>query len=190
MALSSIEICNRALAQIGANPIASFADDSAESVVAGKEYEQKTQAVLAAYRWRFAMELKALGPPLANVPADKWAYAFQLPTDVLVLHGLSRQSRAVTYAVYGDKVFSNEDADLVAEYTFRQVETKWPAYFTELLVSELAANFAMALARDSGLANMHATEAARVHWPRARLADSQQQTTVALRAGRITGARL
>jgi hypothetical protein len=189
MALSSIELCNRAIARVGGNPIASFDDGSAESIVAGKEYEQKVAAALAAHRWRFAMELKSLGPPLAAVPADKWAYAFQLPADLLALHGITRLARPVPYAVYGDKVLADEDADLVAEYTFRQVEAKWPAYFVEAFVAELSSVFALALARDSSLSSALAGEAMRLHWPRARLADSQQQTTQALLAGRLTGAR-
>ncbi|UKV16980.1 hypothetical protein L6172_04755 [Thalassospiraceae bacterium SW-3-3] len=54
MALSDIALCARALVMIGAAPIVSFEDDTAEAEVAGMLYPVLRDGMLAAYPWRFA----------------------------------------------------------------------------------------------------------------------------------------
>ena len=54
MALSDIALYSRALIKIGAAPITSFDDSSAESEIAGALYTQVRDALLSAYAWSFA----------------------------------------------------------------------------------------------------------------------------------------
>jgi hypothetical protein len=185
---TKFDICSRALVRVGGAPITAFDTSSAEAVAAGQDYEPMVQARLSSHRWRFATAQEDL-VRLTDTPAgDQWEHAFQLPAGLLLLHGITRAGRPVEYDRYGDKVFTNEDDGLVADYTFRADESRFPAYFATALMTELAHGFALNLARNRDLA---ATLAPMVNaeWQRARTADSQQQTTRRIRHSRLIAAR-
>ena len=80
--------------------------------------------------------------------------------------------------IYGDKVFSNSTSSdaLIADYTFRALETDFPSYFTLALEFSLGAAFALSIARDESLASILETKAANL-LQQAKTLDSQQQTT-------------
>lgn len=199
---TSISLCNRALARVGSERISSFDDGGAASDVAGREYESLVTERLSGtfadgrvVNWRFAMELAEIGVPLADEPADKWQYAYNLPADLLAIRAVRRGNGPVPFDRYGDKLFCDAEADVVIEYTFRQVEAKFPPYFTAALVVELASVFAMALNRDLALARelrlLALGDGSRNpgFWGAARLADSQGRTTERFGAGRLVSAR-
>ena len=85
---SSIDICSRALILIGADPITSFTDGSTESLVASNLYEDICRSALQNCRWRFATEQSVLNQ-LSDVPTGRFDIAHQLPSNLLVLHGIT-----------------------------------------------------------------------------------------------------
>lgn len=182
MSATKFDICSRALVRVGAQPITSFDDGTAESDAAGTEYEQLVQSKLSTYRWRFAANQQLLNR-LTNDPTGRWTYAFQLPTDCLVLHTITRAGYPIIYDRYADKIFTDEDDDLVADYTYRVDETKFPPLFVDALIDSMAAVFCASLAKDFGRADNLRKIAEEMSWPRAQTADSQQQTTRRLPAG-------
>ena len=82
MALSDIALCSRALIKIGAAPIQSFTDGTAESEIAGALFPHTRDALLSAYSWSFATTQTQL-PQLAESPLADYSYAYQLPNDYL-----------------------------------------------------------------------------------------------------------
>lgn len=186
MAQSKFDICTRALARCGANPITSF-DSSAEGIVAGAEYEPTLTAELAKYRWRFATDQADLNR-LQDTPAARFAYAFQLPAGLLALHAVTRDDLPIVYDRYGDKIFTDEDDDLVADYTFRADETAFSPDFVDALVLRLTSVFAIALNRDFTLADKMDASATRA-FAVARNADSQQQTARRVVPSRLVAGR-
>ncbi len=54
MALNDVALCSRALVRLGAAPITSFADGTAESEIAGALFAPTRDALLSAYGWSFA----------------------------------------------------------------------------------------------------------------------------------------
>ena len=54
MALSALALCSRALLKIGAQPIASLDEGTAEAEVAANLYPGLRDALLAAHPWSFA----------------------------------------------------------------------------------------------------------------------------------------
>jgi len=189
MAQTKFDICNRALVRCGANKIADFGGASAESVTAGLEYEALVTGKLGGtYEWRFAMELEDLGSPLVAVPADKWTYAYNLPADLLVIRAVRVADLRIPFDRYGGKIFCDAKDSVVIEYTFRQVESAFPPYFTDALVAELAAVFAVALNRDLDLARTFRVEAGD-RWAAARFADSKGRTAERFKANRVVAAR-
>lgn len=188
MAETEFDIINRALTQVGANPIAAY-DDSAEGVVAKLHYDPTVRARLASRKWTFATEQWELNKLLAT-PATRWAYGWQLPAELLKVWWVGTgPDSIVKFDHLGDKIFTDEGSGLFCEGTFRQVEAKWPADFTELIVTELGAIFARALPRDLELAKDFRAEAVELRGPVARSTDSMTRSTRRLRGSRLIAVR-
>lgn len=78
MALNDIALCSRALIRIGAAPITSFSDGTAESEIAGALYAPVRDALLSAYAWSFAAGQLEL-TQLETTPLADFQYAYGLP---------------------------------------------------------------------------------------------------------------
>lgn len=185
VANSAIDIASRALVLIGAEPITSFDSSSTEALVASNMYEDTVRAMLSTARWRFATEQSILNQ-LSDVPTGRFDIAHQLPSNLLVLHGVTINDRLIEFTVYGDKVFSDSTtADtLVADFTFRAEEVNFPSYFSLALQYSLASIFATSIARDDRLMQLMETKANQL-MAKARNIDAQQQTTRRLATSRF-----
>jgi hypothetical protein len=182
---SAIDIASRALVLIGAEPITSFDDSSTEGLVATNMYEDTVRAMLSTARWRFATEQSTLAQ-LSDAPTGRFDIAHQLPSDLLVLHGITVNDNLIDFTVYGDKVFSNSTSSdtLIADFTFRADEINFPSYFSLALQYSLASIFATSIARDDGLMQIMETKA-NLLMAKARNIDAQQQTTRRLATSRF-----
>lgn len=85
MALNDVALASRALIRIGAAPITSFNDGTAESEIAGALFGTTRDALLSAYLWSFASAQIRL-TQLEIDPIADYNYAFQLPSDFLPAH--------------------------------------------------------------------------------------------------------
>ena len=182
---SAIDIASRAFVLIGAEPITSFDDSSTEGLVATNMYEDTVRAMLSTARWRFATEQSTLAQ-LSDAPTGRFDIAHQLPSDLLVLHGITVNDNLIDFTVYGDKVFSNSTSSdtLIADFTFRADEVDFPSYFSLALQYSLASIFATSIARDDGLMQIMETKA-NLLMAKARNIDAQQQTTRRLATSRF-----
>ncbi len=174
---SPIDICSRALILIGAEPITSFEDGNTEALVAVNMYEDIARASLVNTRWRFATNQAVLNR-LSEAPTGRYQKAYQLPSDMLMLHAVTVQDLPIEYQTYGNKVYSDtsDNDTLIADYTFRAEEDTWPSYFTIAVVYSLSIVFATSIARNSNLAGIMANQA-QITMAKARNLDSQQQTS-------------
>ena len=186
---SAIDIASRALVLIGAEPITSFDSSSTEALVATNMYEDTVRAMLSTARWRFATEQAVLNQ-LSDVPTGRFDIAHQLPSNLLVLHGVTVNDNLIEFTVYGDKVFSDATSSdsLVADFTFRADEVDFPSYFSLALQYSLASIFATSIARDDRLMQMMETKANQL-MAKARNIDAQQQTTRKLVTSRFISNR-
>jgi hypothetical protein len=174
---SAIDIASRALVLVGAEPITSFDSSTTEALVATNMYEDTVRATLTSARWRFATEQAELNQ-LTDAPTGRFDIAHQLPSNLLVLHGVTKDDRLINYTVYGDKVFSDstEQDTLIADYTFRATEDNFPSYFSLALEYALASIFATSIAKDDGLMQVMEAKGTQL-MAKARNIDAQQQTT-------------
>jgi hypothetical protein len=186
---SPIDICARALILIGADPITSFDDGTTEALVSVNMYEDVARASLVNTRWRFATNQAELNL-LTATPTGRYDRAYQLPSDLLMLHAITVTDLPIEYQVYGSKVFADTDAtaSLIADYTFRANEITWPSYFVLAVEYALAVVFATSIARDSTLASLMKTQATE-SMAKARSLDSQQQTARKLVTSRFLSER-
>lgn len=189
VANSDIDIASRALILIGAEPITSFTSTSTEATVANNIYEDVVQAALCASRWRFATNQAELNM-LTETPTGRFDKAYQLPSDLVMLHALTVNDNVIEYNIYGSKVYTDTSSadSVVADYTYRVGEEYFPSYFTVAVQHALAAMFAVSIARDDQLASLFENKAART-MQQAKTLDSQQQTTRKLVTSRFISER-
>tara|TARA_R100000995_G_scaffold84849_2_gene65218 strand:- start:8276 stop:8890 length:615 start_codon:yes stop_codon:yes gene_type:complete len=188
-ATSPIDVCTRSLVLIGAQPMTSFDDGSNEALVAVNLYEDTAQASLVNTRWRFAVN-QAVANRLSDAPTGRWDASYQIPSDSLMVNTVTINDRSIEYQIYGNFIFNNATVndEVIIDYNFRQDESRWPSYFTQAVVYELAGHFALSLARNDQMSN-NMFDKARFFMQKARTLDSQQQTTLKLNTNRFITAR-
>lgn len=188
MAISRIDVANRALKRIGAEPIASFEDETVQASQVAGEYETLLSEALQLRRWRFATAEATLVRLLDTPQSDRWEFAYQLPVGLIDLHNVTQSGIPVEYDVLSDKVFTDAQGPLVAEYSFRPEERLWPGLFLGAFTSELASVLAVGMLDNDEKADFELKRAQR-QWPRAFLADSQQRTARKLRTPGLIAVR-
>jgi len=153
--------------------------------VASNIYEDVVQSALCSSRWRFAANQQELNR-LSDVPTGRYEIAYQLPSDLLMLHALTVNDNIIEYNVYGDLAYTNGSItdQVIADYTIRVGEEKFPSYFILAVEYALASAFAVSIARDDGLAAVLERKAQQL-MQQARTLDSQQQTTRKLTTSRF-----
>ena len=177
VAVTSLKIASRALILIGADAITAFDDGSTEATIATNMYEDVCRTALTNTRWRFATNQATLNL-LSSAPTGRYDKAYQIPSDSLMIHAVTVNDNVIDYQTYGDKIYADTSTtdSLIADYTFRVGEDKFPSYFILALEYSLASVFATSIARDANLANLM-TNAASNAMAKARSLDSQSQTT-------------
>ena len=175
MALSDIGLSSRALVRIGAVPITSFSDGSAESEIAGMLFPQVRDALLSAYPWSFASGQIALDQ-LVTTPVADYSYAYALPNDFLraLSAGSGSRGRGLNYRISGGALHTNA-SNVVLSYVFRPDEEAFPPYFDQALITRLAAEFSIPVTESTSRAESLFNMADR-EFQRARQVDAQQDS--------------
>ena len=177
MALSDIALCSRALIRLGAQPITSFDDGTAESEIADALYGPVRDALISAYSWSFAMGQAHLAQ-LDDAPLADYQYAFQLPSDFLraMSAGIGGRGRGLNYRITRNVLHSNAD-DVTLTYIFRPNEEEFPPYFDSVLISKLSAEFCIPVTENTSRAET-LYRMADLEFQRARQIDAQQDSPV------------
>lgn len=77
----SIQICNMALGEMRAKPIADIGEPTLEARECARYYPQALSTLLELHDWSFANRLAPLALLSDNPRSDEWLYAYALPTD-------------------------------------------------------------------------------------------------------------
>ncbi|MDF1719600.1 MAG: hypothetical protein P1U65_02900 [Minwuia sp.] len=177
MALNSVQLCARALLKIGAQPITSFEENTAEAEISSLLYDICRDALLSAHPWSFASAQDRLAR-LDEAPQADFDHAFALPSDFLRVlsagHGASGRGRGISYRIQEQRLHTNAES-LMLTYIFRPDESAFPAFFNQALICRLAAEFCLPLTENTSRTDMF-NKAAEIEFARARGIDAQQQT--------------
>lgn len=175
MALNDVALCSRALIRLGAAPITSFDDGTAESEVAGALFGPVRDALLSAYAWSFASGQVALSE-LVESPVADYQNAFQLPNDFLraISAGQGGRGRGLNYRIARGHLHCNAE-ELILTYIFRPEEESFPPYFDMAVIARLAAEFCIPVTENTSRADA-LYRMADIEFSRARQIDAQQDS--------------
>lgn len=175
MALTDVGLCSRALARIGARPLATLTDGNAESEIANLLYAPARDALLSSYGWSFATGQLAL-TKLPDAPLADYACAFQLPADFLraISAGGGGKGRGLNYRIQRGVLHTNAE-QVVLTYIFRPDEEEFPPYFDTVLIARLAAEFCIPLTENTSRAEA-LYNLAEQEFAKARQIDAQQDS--------------
>jgi len=181
MALNCVQLCARALLKVGAQPITSLEENTAEAEIASLLYGTCRDSLLSGHPWSFATAQVQLAK-LDESPRADFENAFSLPGDFLRVlsagHGQSGRGRGVAYRIQERRLHANAET-LMLTYVFRPDESAFPAFFDQALICRLAAEFCLPLTENTARTEMLA-KAAELEFARARTIDGQQQTPQAI----------
>lgn len=172
---TDVSLCATALVKLGARPIASFAETTAEAETAARLYPVVRDATLMAHPWSFTLAQASLERD-PTPPAGDFAFSFRLPTDLLrtISAGQGGTGRGLVYRVFGDRLHTDSDGVLLT-YQRRPAEAEFPAYFVPVLIARLAAELCLPLTENAARAEV-LTRLASSELKLAKLIDSQQAT--------------
>lgn len=147
MASSVVEICNMALAKLGANMITSLADDSAEAIICNLFYEDIRDGLLREHAWNFAEKRVSLAL-LSTTPAFGFSLAYALPSDCVHARHLSTESS--NFKVSGKEVHTDVESAMLS-YTSRIIDpTFYDPNFVQALYGRLGAEICENVTGSSG----------------------------------------
>lgn len=178
MTYTDTELCSMSLIKIGAAPIASFEEETAEAEVAKTLYGPTLEGLLVAHPWGFSLAEATIEPEAVNVHQG-YTNAFQLPVDALrTISAQGASRRNCVYRVVGQTILSDA-AQLNLTYQKRPASGTFPPHFVQALTARLAAEFCLPLTESASRSDV-LRKLASVELRLARLVDSQQATARAV----------
>lgn len=162
---SDVSICSNALLLIGHSKISALN----ESEHAEAFYDSAYEDMLSLHKWNFATRKSVSLSRLTATPQNEFSYAYQLPTDMLIL---DRTYPSTNYKIFGDKLYSNHNS-VEIDYRYRVVESDLPPYVVTLMQYRLAALFAVPVTSNKSTAELW-EKAAKGQLRTAKFLDSQQ----------------
>lgn len=158
--------------RIGASPVPTLDAFEAQSITAAQLFGTISENALSNHPWSHALRSQRLSQLSIEDEDRRWheyRYVYQLPNDRIRVLGLRDLAG---FRLAGDQLFTDsEPAELV--YIANVPPSTWPSYFTQLVVLECAAAFAISVTDSANRAQMYSMEA-RDQRSRAMAEDSQQ----------------
>ena len=136
---SDIGLCAKALIALGAQPIQSFEDGTAEAQIAALLYPTERDGLLSAYPWKFATVLRQLSR-LAQAAPDGRAQYLPPPALLRLLSVQASDGTLARWEVQTGAIVADIDS-AYARYIQPVAESQFPVFFEQLLVWRLAAVF-------------------------------------------------
>jgi hypothetical protein len=183
----SITICNLALGELRAPPIADIGEASIEAAECARYYPQCLKLLLERHDWSFATRIATLAELTVNPRASEWLHAYALPADLATAKRLVppvegwRWPVALPVAavlapfIIEAGVLYSQVAGAILEYSSNALdEAAMPGMFMDALAYALAARLAVPL-RDSRDAKGQLLQQSEVAMQRAIADDRNRQ---------------
>lgn len=133
---AKLDVINQVLTALGENVLqnaAALAGTTKHALVMRTHYDAVVQFCFGKTAWRTFTSKKALNK-LSGAPTNRWAAAWNLPTDMIKLLSTWPPSN---YEIQNRQLLTNETSRLEVDYIRLVEEGYWPAWFTRFVVAEL-----------------------------------------------------
>jgi len=175
--ITPIEMTNKALVLIGALPITSFNETTAEAVVANQIYEDIVLDAISKHDWSFATgQIDLTNNRLSDTPLTQYSAAYQAPTNPRPVSYMRLwiNGNLSAFDVSEDMVLANAALGdtVVLQYQFRPAERRWLPAFRWYVVYRLASEFASTITRKADEIELW-TQKASQQFETARLRDDK-----------------
>lgn len=146
---TEIEIISNALILNGKNGFSSPDAGGRDYNNAKQLYDMLVSNALSHPSWRFNVKIIQLQLLMGVDPDfDGFSYAWQLPADFLSLKQLDPNIR---FQIFEDRIFTQGSSPLKLAYNTQKPVSKWPSYFRNFMVYELALGLAKAVSESAQL---------------------------------------
>lgn len=176
MGMTAADICNQALARLGAEKILGLEDGSKGARFCRLFYEQTRDEVLRSHPWNFAMKREVLSR-LADEPMFDWSRRYQLPGDfvrLVQLNAYGEAEAARNSEIEGSTLLCDEETAQIRYVCRVEDAALFDPLFVEALAVKLASKLAQPLTGSRNLGAEILQEYERVTAPLARRVDSQE----------------
>ncbi len=145
---SELDICNSALAKLGAEKIQSLTGQNKRARLCNQQYKPNRDKLLRMHPWNFAIKRITLNPLVSNPPFGP-LNEFQLPADLIRVYKIFNQENI--HKKEGDRLVSSDGTiDLIYIFKVENVALM-DVSFQELLALLLAADISYALIQSNTL---------------------------------------
>lgn len=147
---SQTSISNRALLEMGQNPISSVDDGSKAANIIKEVWEDLTREILESHTWKFAKKWANVASDAAYTMVDEdWDYAYAVPSDYVRM-SKTEDNETVKFARRGAYLLTNEESPFKFEYIqYISDTTLWPQHFINAMVARLQSVLATPLSTKS-----------------------------------------
>jgi len=156
MATSKVELVNKALTLIGANPIVSLDDPDQNARVINRVYEISLCSILSQCKWNFATKramLSSVVDTLAWYDSGE-VYVYQKPVDMVRPFGVS--SLSAVWREEGEYIISDTQGLGMRYVYFLDNPSKYSASFIEAFTDKLASDIAYMIVNSATLGEKYA----------------------------------
>jgi len=161
MAVSSVDICNKALNRLGCRIITSLTEQSQEAIRCNLVFSQCREAVLRDYPWGFANMITTLAA-ISNDTVPGWDYVYAYPSNCVCIRKLFEDATAQNpVAADHDEVLTPttkvralvcDITPAYVQYTYSTSDTSlFDPVFVEALALRVAFEVAFALTGNDAL---------------------------------------
>lgn len=151
-AYSDVDICNIALAYIGADSIRSFDETNKRSRLCGIFFPSMRKMLLDGFDWPFARKLAALAAAPTTVTTPPGWYAYALPSDCSRVRDLYPPGSRDPWELIGRYLHCAMSENVHVYYTVKEIETaRFSEAFSQLLALGVAVRLCMPITQNRDL---------------------------------------
>jgi len=148
MAATNEDICNSALAKLGAEEITSLSDNTRRAKLCNRQFTKIRDRLLRSHPWNFAIKRASLTAN-GNTPAFEYEQEFDLPADYL--RGVREEYKDTDWKIEGQKLLANQETINLVYIAQITDPTEFDPSFDELLATQLAYELAYPMVQSSSL---------------------------------------
>lgn len=180
MAVSKTDICNLALARVGALTIMDIDDADSKGARACKNaFESTVREVSRAGMWN-PLKSRATLAELTATPEFGWAHQFQLPTDFIRLFklngvDLNNDDPSDYFEIEGKLLLTDAETAEIQYIAFKDDPNQYDPLMVDAIVVLLASKISVPMRQDESLAANLRQEYERITLPRARKTDGNER---------------